>query len=110
MRRGAFAFDNFFAMHRLAIGLMALLAACTQTVADEAISACAPLCRCTDVPLPAEQRTCTATCTKQFEQNPPSDACVTCVVEHANRCTTLMDDCNPVCVQAGPLPGYGGPL
>jgi len=105
-----FAFDNSFAMRRLAIGLLALLAACTQTPADEAISVCGPLCRCIDVPLPAEQRDCTAACVTQFERNPLDEACVDCVIAHTNRCTTLMNDCNPVCMQAGSLPAYGGTL
>lgn len=96
-------------MHRLAIGFLALLAACTQTVADEAISVCEPLCRCADVPLPAEQRECTATCIAQFERTPLGAACAACVVEHANRCTTLITDCDPVCRQAVPLQSYEVP-
>ncbi len=96
-------------MRRLAIGFLALFAACTQTVADEAISVCEPLCRCIDVPLPAEQRTCSASCVTQFERTPLSEACVDCVIAHANRCTTLTDDCNPVCMQAVPLPAFGTP-
>lgn len=93
-------------MHRIAIGLMVLLAACTQTLADEAISVCQPLCACTDVPLPAEQRECTATCTTQFERNPLDNACVACIIEHAKRCTALLDECDPVCRQAVPLQAY----
>ena len=107
LRRGASTADNLFAMHRLAIGFLALLAACTQTVADEAISVCAPLCRCIDVPLPDVQRECTATCTTQFEQGPLGAACATCIVGHANRCTTLITDCDPVCRQPMPLQSYG---
>lgn len=90
-------------MWRLMIGLViggGALAACTPTLRDEAIEVCYPLCRCTDVPLPAEQRECTASCIAQFEHNPPSEACVSCVVEHADRCTRLRDDCTPVCTQA----------
>jgi hypothetical protein len=85
--------------HGLVIGGVAL-AACTPTLADEATEVCTPLCRCNDVPLPAEQRDCTASCIAQFEQHPPGDACVRCVVEHADRCTRLLDDCTPVCTQA----------
>jgi hypothetical protein len=96
-------------MHRLAIGFSALLAACTPTVTDEAIEVCAPLCQCTDVPLPGEQRDCTAACTAQFEAHPLGEPCVACVVEHAAHCPTLLDDCGPVCTQATPLPAYGQP-
>ena len=94
-------------MHRLVIGWTALLVACTQTLADEAISVCQPLCVCTDSPLPAEQHDCTAGCTAQFEMHPLGDACVTCVVEHGNRCTTLIDECSAICTQATPLQSYG---
>jgi len=97
-------------MCRLAIGFLVLLAACVQTPADEAISICGPLCHCTGVPLPAEQRDCTASCVTQFERDPLTDTCVDCVIAHTNRCSTLMNDCNPVCIQAVPLSAYGGSL
>ena len=90
-------------MWRLVIGLViggGALVACTPTLRDEATEVCYPLCRCNDVPLPAEQRDCTASCIAQFERNPPSEACVRCVVEHADRCTRLQDDCTPVCTLA----------
>jgi hypothetical protein len=95
-------------MPRFALGWMLLLAACTQTVVDEAISVCQPLCRCTDSPLRAQQRECTTRCTVQFVQSPLAEACVACVIEHADRCTGLVDDCRLVCTQATPLPSYGG--
>jgi hypothetical protein len=98
-------------MWRLVIGLVSggvALAACTPTLADEASEVCYPLCRCNDVPLPAEQRDCTASCIAQFERNPPGDACVRCVVEHADRCTRLLDDCTPVCTQAMARDGATG--
>jgi hypothetical protein len=96
-------------MRRLAIGWMVLLAACTQTVADDALSVCQPLCSCTDIPLPGEQRECVADCTLQFEAHPLGDACIACVVDHASRCTGLVDDCQPICTQATPLRGYARP-
>lgn len=109
MRGGARASDNFHAMHRFAPCLAALLAACTQTVADDALGVCAPLCRCTDSPLPGEQRDCTDTCTAQFIAHPFGDACVACVVDHATQCPSLLDDCTPICTQATPLGSYGQP-
>ncbi|HEX2690293.1 MAG TPA: hypothetical protein VHN14_26945 [Kofleriaceae bacterium] len=89
------------------IGWMALLMACTETPADQAISVCQPLCRCIEAPLPSAQRACTATCITQFERDPLRDACIACVIEHADRCTTLLDDCTPTCMQAMPLESYG---
>jgi hypothetical protein len=95
-------------MNRFAIGLV-FLAACTQSVADEAQSFCTPLCRCLDSPLPGQQRDCTTACIADFETNPLGDLCLQCVAQHAQHCTTLIDDCNPVCAQAQatPLQSYG---
>ena len=92
-------------MRRLAIAVLAL-AACTQSIAEDAFSVCHPLCRCTDSPLPGEQDSCTAGCMTQFARNPLGAACVACVVEHATRCATLLDDCSPVCTQPEPLESY----
>jgi hypothetical protein len=89
-------------MHRWALVWLAL-AACSQTLADEALSVCRSLCHCTDTPLPGEQRECVAVCSAQFEMNPLGDACVACVVEHADRCTNLIGDCDPICTQAAAL-------
>jgi len=90
-------------MRRLAIVVLATLAACTQSIAEDAFSVCRPLCRCTESPLPAEQQSCTAGCMTQFARGPLGEPCIACVVEHADRCTTLLEDCNPVCTQAVPL-------
>jgi hypothetical protein len=92
-------------MRHLAIAVLAL-AACTQSIAEDAFSVCRPLCRCTESPLPGEQDSCTAGCMMQFARNPLGDACIACVVEHATRCTTLLEDCTPVCTQPEPLESY----
>lgn len=84
-------------MGRFAIGLVVLLAACTDTLGDEALSVCLPLCRCADAPLPGEQRDCTSACVTAFENNPPAQACSACVIAHADRCTSLIDDCTLAC-------------
>jgi len=97
-------------MRHLAVALLAVFAAwtpaCTQSITEDAFSVCRPLCRCTDRPLPGAQQSCTAGCATQFVQNPLGDACVACVVEHANLCDTLLEDCGPVCTQAVPLESY----
>ena len=99
-------------MHRLAIGwiillgLLGLPGACTPTVTDDAISVCQPLCHCTDSPLPSAQRACAASCIMEFEQRPLGEACVTCVIDHADRCPSLLDDCSLACRQNMPLPSY----
>lgn len=88
---------------------MILLVACTESPADRALSFCQPVCRCIEAPLPSVQRECTATCVADIEQDPVADACIVCVIEHADRCTTLIDDCTSACVQAVPLQSYGVP-
>jgi hypothetical protein len=99
--------STIFAMHRCAIGLLILLAACTVTQADEALSICQPLCRCVDVPLPSEQRTCSDACVTQLENAPLRDTCVTCVLEHTNRCPALINDCIPLCFEITPTQFHG---
>jgi hypothetical protein len=94
-------------MYRFAIGLV-FVAACTQSVADDAQSFCTPLCRCLDSPLPGQQGECTAACVADFENDPVGNLCVQCVTRHAQHCTTLIDDCTPVCTtQTGALQSYG---
>jgi hypothetical protein len=102
LRTARRAFDNFV-MSRWLIGWLVVLAACTQTVADDALSTCTPLCACSDIPLPDEQHDCVASCTSQFEAHPLGDACVACVVGHATRCPSLADDCTTVCTQTTPF-------
>jgi hypothetical protein len=94
-------------MYGFAIGFLVLFAACTQTAAEEALSVCQPLCRCAEVPLPAAQRACLDDCVTEVEQNPLGDECVACVIEHADRCLTLVDDCSPVCIQSVSLSSDG---
>jgi len=93
-------------MHRLAIAWTLLLAACAQTVADDAVRACEPLCQCAAPPLPGVQRDCTTTCIMQFERSPLPESCTACLVDHSDRCTTLIEDCEQVCFQATPLASY----
>ena len=97
-------------MHRLAIVSMivsmVVFVACAQTVADNAVRACNPLCGCVEAPLPSAQQDCVATCTTQFERGPLSEACIECIGDHADRCTTLFDECTPFCIQTVPLAAY----
>ena len=93
-------------MRRLAIAVLALLAACAQSISEDAFCVCHELCRCTDSPLPGAQQSCTAGCMTQFARNPLGDTCIACVVEHVDRCATLLEDCGPVCTQPVPLESY----
>jgi len=93
-------------MHRLAIVWMVALVACAQTVADNAVRTCQPLCGCIASPLPAAQRECAADCTAEFEMGPLAEPCILCIVDHADRCATLFDDCRSSCSQPVPLTSY----
>jgi hypothetical protein len=93
-------------MQRLVIVWVVVLGACAQTVADDAVRLCQPLCGCSEDPLPSTQRTCVAGCTVQFERTPLPEFCIECIVEHADRCATLLDDCVPRCSDDMPLGSY----
>ena len=75
-------------MQRLVIAWVVVLAACAQTVADDAVRTCQPLCVCSESPLPSVRRACNAACTAQFERTPLPEVCIECIVEHADRCAT----------------------
>lgn len=92
-------------MPRLAIVWVIVLAACAQTVADNALRTCDPLCGCVEA-LPTAQQECTSTCVIAFERSPLNEACIACIVDHRDRCATLFDDCTPLCAQAVPLRSY----
>ena len=92
-------------MQRLAIVWVVVLVACTQTVADNAVRACDPLCGCAQ-PLPTAQRDCTTECVAVFERSPLPELCVACIVEHRDRCGALILDCDPLCVEPVPLASY----
>ena len=96
-------------MYRIAIGLV-FVAACTQSLADDAQRFCAPFCHCSAGQLPDQQRACTSQCAAEFQSDPLGELCVACVVEtakHADRCPTLVDDCTPFCTEAQSLQSYG---
>ena len=90
-------------MQRFVFGVVALLVGCTASVRDEAFSFCAPFCECIEIPLPSAQRSCNSSCRLAFQRTPLSEDCTLCVIDHADRCTTLIEDCNPVCSQTVPL-------
>ena len=71
-----------------------LLAACEtpQAVQDEV--SCTTLCRCL-TQLPGQQDECVTDCVGDL--GPVSDECAQCVYEHADRCTSLFDDCLATC-------------
>jgi hypothetical protein len=92
-------------MHRLVIVWVVVLVACAQTVADDALRACAPLCGCAE-PLPAAQQDCTGQCITEFERSPLTEACIVCIDQHRDRCATLLGDCTSLCTQAVPLRSY----
>ena len=92
-------------MPRLAIVWVIVVAGCAQTVEDNALRTCDPLCGCAEA-LPSLQQACTTGCVTAFERSPLNEACIVCIVDHRDRCATLFDDCASLCSQAVPLGSY----
>lgn len=93
-------------MYRLALGLV-FVAACAQSLVDDAQTFCTQACRCLDSPLPAQQAECNSQCVADFEDAPLDALCVQCVTAHAQHCSTLVDDCGPFCNSATALQSLG---
>lgn len=88
----------------LLIYLATALAACDTTPEERAATACSALCACEQAPLPGIQNQCVSMCTSQIGGLGISDACVSCISDHANQCTTIETDCQNVCQQNQPPP------
>lgn len=71
-----------------------------QETTDEI--ACTTLCRCATT-LPNDREECVSECIGDI--GPVSDPCAECVSLHANECTTVFADCNPICFPARPQEG-----
>jgi hypothetical protein len=93
-------------MNRIAIAWVVVLAGCAQTVIDNAIRTCQPLCGCAVSPLPSAQQDCNASCEMAFERTPLPELCIQCITAHADRCATLFDDCDTACSTNVQLSSY----
>jgi hypothetical protein len=83
-------------MGKVALGvLLSCLLGCetSQEARDDA--ACTIVCRCFASPLPSMQEQCIAECIMDIA--PVDDRCKSCIDEHANACSTLEADCDPLC-------------
>lgn len=64
-----------------------------QSVRDE--SSCETVCRCLEPNVPSVQEECISACVEDL--GPIDDDCASCIAEHANECSTLENDCFPLC-------------
>jgi hypothetical protein len=87
--------------------LAVALAACDVTPAERAATLCSVVCGCQQPPLPGLQRQCVDECTSQFRGDTVSDACLACVSEHADRCSSLESDCAFACSTTNPTVDAG---
>src|SRR5262245_41155672 len=90
----------------LIVGAIAL-GACDPSPEAQAQLLCTTLFECLATPLPGTQRDCVQECLSDDDITNVPQVCAECVFTHADRCASLLNDCNSVC--GGPEPG-GGPV
>jgi hypothetical protein len=78
------------------LGLVTALAACDASLQESATAACTALCSCQASPLPNQQEECLGECLSEVPASVPL-ACLDCISAHANRCSTLEIECEPIC-------------
>ena len=79
-------------MRRIAMACLVLAATGCEIPPEAADQAtCATICACFES-LPAKRDQCELQCMQQLA--PVSEACEVCVADHADRCETLVSDCN----------------
>jgi hypothetical protein len=100
-----------FAMSRvwLAIALAISVAACDAPPDAEARLLCTTVCRCIEAPLPSIQDQCVEQCVRSGDIDNASQVCSECIFTHADRCGSLIADCDPLCDRPRPDPTGDNP-
>ena len=84
--------------------LVVLLAGCFNTPPEVRTQiACTTVCTCL---LPQQGQRCVDDCIAGGELALLSDECFECIQTHANQCSKLEDDCQPLCEQAMPTEDF----
>jgi hypothetical protein len=91
------------------LALCAALAACDAGREEQVSAACTTFCRCEAPPVPTIQEECVAECVADLVPAPIPEACLSCITAHANRCSTIEIDCEPVCDVDEPDPPIDEP-
>jgi hypothetical protein len=77
-----------------------VLAGCFHTPPEVRTQiACTTICTCF---APQEGQRCVDACIADGDLGLVSDECFECIQTHANQCSKLEDDCDPLCAQAMP--------
>jgi hypothetical protein len=82
--------------------VVALLGACDIPADVKSQIACTTLCTCFVGPIGSND--CVDECIADGEFAQIPDDCFECIQTHANQCSTLESDCEPLCEQRPPPP------
>ena len=90
----------------LAICLALPFAACDLPPEQQAEMACTTVCSCVGGLLPDSPQldACVQECVTELNFDQVSEDCFECVTAHANACSTLEADCEPICDGPEPQP------
>ncbi|MBA3398297.1 MAG: hypothetical protein H0T89_37065 [Deltaproteobacteria bacterium] len=82
------------------------LGACDIPPQVQAEMACTTICNCFDGDgVPSETEQCIARCIDESGLGSVPQDCFECIQAHANACSTLVEDCDPLCRSPEPDPG-----
>lgn len=68
----------------------------------QAEMACTTICNCIASPVQVDE--CIAECIDEGDLGSVPEDCFECIQSHANQCSTLERDCEPLCEMPQPLP------
>ena len=80
--------------------IVAWLAGCEIPAEVKAEMACTTVCTC--FAMPFDRDDCITECVADSDFGELPDDCFECVQAHANSCSTLASECEPICEQARP--------
>jgi hypothetical protein len=88
------------------LALVANFAACDSTPIERASASCTVICGCMLPPVPSTQEACVEDCVGDFINFGASisEECTACISGHAEQCSTLELDCEPICDLDNPPP------
>jgi hypothetical protein len=88
------------------LALAASVAACDSSPVERASASCTVICSCMLPPVPSQQQECVDECVGDFINfgGDISEQCTACISGHAEQCSTLEFDCEPICEQTNPNP------
>lgn len=98
-------------MRWIAVGVVIsfCLAACEISPQEQEKLVCTTFCKCVAAsPFPAAQEECVTECVADTEFEGLPQDCAECIYSHVEACSTLEQDCEPICDRPQPPPGPDG--